>query len=83
MLGPDALKPENADETLARLDSMAAIKPKTSQASSQADMQGLSRVMNDAQSLSRPKGPAFGSVHDAAKGLLNDLDEDSSLRPPR
>ena len=28
MLGPDALKPENADATLRQLDEMAAVKPK-------------------------------------------------------
>ena len=70
MLGPDALKPENADATLRQLDEMAAVKPKAAAAarqqqggSSEPDMAvgdarggvgGLQRVMERRLAYSAP-----------------------------
>jgi hypothetical protein len=41
--------------------------------------QGLSQLIDDATNQRKPQ-PAFQSVHEAAKGVLFDLDDDSMNR---
>ncbi|GAX83905.1 hypothetical protein CEUSTIGMA_g11329.t1 [Chlamydomonas eustigma] len=85
MLGPDALSPEHAEDTLVKMDRLAS-QPQPQQqptsskrpgsSSTEADILGLSRLIDDATKQRKPQ-PVFQSVHEAAKGVLFDLDDDN------